>query len=123
MNGGTPPHSRMNALSWPRWWTNSSFMMWKATAPDHEEPHGVGTIAASSASPMRLTAAFARSKHSRAKAIRAGLPSSAATLSSPASSTVIRPFATPSAMSRTQVEEMCTASSAGVRMPGTGWVE
>jgi hypothetical protein len=42
--------------------------------------HGVGTIAASSASPMRATAAFARSKHFRAKAIRAGLlPSSAAT--------------------------------------------
>jgi len=45
------------------------------------------------------------------------LPSSAAAFPSSASSDVILPFATPSAMSRTHLPDTCTASSAGVESP------
>jgi hypothetical protein len=63
---------------------NSSLSTWNATQPGHTDFQGVGTMAASSASPIRLTAASARSKHSRAKATSAGLlPSRAAVLARP----------------------------------------
>lgn len=121
MNGGSTPQARAYAESWPRWCRNSSLMTWNATQPGQVWPQGVGTMAESCASPMRSTAALACSKHRPAKAMIAAFPpSSAASLGSAPSSAVIRPFATPSAMSRTTDAEMWTDSSAGERMPGMG---